>query len=430
MERKKQRISDLFYDNRFLLVFSVLFAVIAWLIVATEFSETQNTISNVEVQINYSNINNLGNLQPFVDKVYTVDVTISGKRYIVESDDIKDDILVVADTSLINSAGDFPLTLTVSSKSVRPEYEFVSVYPQKIDKITFDYLKSNTLNIEPKISFNKNNSPAQEGFFTDEPMISNSDISVTFSGPQTAVQKVVRVEARADHEGNLDETTTIEATLVAVDENGNPVSGISFNKSSPRVKVTIPVYSKKELDITCSFSNSPYEYVGNFPFEYTISPSKAEFAVYNKNEEISSVELASKIDFTDLNIGENPLPPIKADKGEFNGCGLLDESITEFVVTVNVSGVVRKSFKAMPENIIKENEPEGVNFSFSEFQFSDLTVIGPEEKVSALTNENLVLIADFKDVDISNADSVVVPVRVYDGYCWSFGEYYAKFNIV
>ena len=52
MERKKQRISDLFYDNRFLMVFSVLFAVIAWLVVATEFAETQNTISNVCPAIN------------------------------------------------------------------------------------------------------------------------------------------------------------------------------------------------------------------------------------------------------------------------------------------------------------------------------------------------------------------------------------------
>ncbi len=429
MERKKQRISDLFYDNRFLLVFSVLFAVIAWLIVATEFSETQNTISNVPVQINYSNISNTGNLQPFIDKEYTVDVTISGKRYIVESDDIKDDILVVADTSLINSAGEFPLTLSVSSKSVRPEYEFVSVYPQKTEKITFDYLKSNTLNIEPKITFNHN--PTKDGLFMGEATIPVSHVkTVEFSGPQTAVQRVVRVEARAEHEGNLDKTTTIEATLVAVDENGNPVSGISFGKSSPRVNVTIPVYSKKELDITCSFSNLPYEYVGNIPFEYSVSPSVAMFAVNDDNEDIDKAELTTKIDFTDLNVGENILPPIKADKSEFTGCGLLDESITEFVITVNVSGVVSKSFKAKPENIIIENKPDGVDVNFSEFQFSNLTVIGPEENISSLTDDNLVLIADFKDVDVSNVDSVAVPVRVYDGYCWSFGDYYAKFNIL
>lgn len=429
MERKKQRISDLFYDNRFLLVFSVLFAVVAWLIVATEFSETQNTISNVTVQISYSNINNTGNLQPFIDKEYTVDVTIRGKRYIVESDDIKDDILVVADTSLINSAGEFSLPLSVSSRSVRPEYEFVSVYPQKTDKITFDYRGSNTLNIEPKVSFLKN--PTEEGFFMGEQTISQQQVkSVEFSGPQTAVQKVVRVEARAEIEGNLKKTTTVEAALVAVDENGKPVSGISFDKSSPRVNVTIPVYSKKELEITCSFSNLPYEYVGNIPYEYSVSPSTAWFAVNDDNEDIEKAELTSKIDFTKLNAGQNVLPPIDADKSEFIGCGLLDESITEFVVTVNVTDVVSRSMKALPDNIIRENEPEGYNFEFSEFQFRDITVIGPEENISSLNNENLVLIADFKGIDVTDTDSVVVPVRVYDGYCWSFGEYYAKYNIV
>lgn len=426
MERKKQRISDLFYDNRFLLVFSVVFAVIAWLIVATEFAETQNTISNVPVQINYSNVNNnLGGLQPFLDKEYTVDVTISGKRYIVESDDIKDDILVIADTSLVNSVGEFPLTLSVTSKSVRPEYEFVSVSPQITDKITFDYLREQEFKIIPEISFG--NDAVREGFHLGE--ISVSDVStVKVSGPETAVKRVAGVVARAEHNGDLYQSTSVEATLVAVDISGNPVQDVTFNRNSSKVSIKVPVYSVQTLPITCSFSNIPSEYIGSIPFNYTVSPSSASFGIFDGENDKESIELATKIDFTKLNIGKNVFT-IKLGSNDFPGGILLDETVTEIVVTVNVSKVVSKKFNVSPDNIRLENLPNGISADFSEFQFSEVTVIGPQENVSALTDENLVLIADFGGYDEIESDSLVVPVKVSDGYCWSFGEYYAKYNI-
>ncbi len=426
MERKKQRISDLFYDNRFLLVFSVLFAVIAWLIVATEFAETQNTISNVPVQINYSNVNNnLGGLQPFLDKEYTVDVTISGKRYIVESDDIKDDILVVADTSLVNSVGDFPLNLTVTSKSVRPEYEFVSVSPQITEKITFDYLKEQEFKIIPELAFV--NDAVRDGFHLGE--ITVSDVStVKVSGPETAVKKVAGVVARAEHNGDLRQSTSVDATIVAIDKSGNPVQGVNFNRTSSKVSIKVPVYSIQTLPITCSFSNIPSEYIGSIPFEYTVSPSTASFGIFDGDTAKESIELATKIDFNKLNIGKNVFT-VNLGSNDFPGGILLDDTVTEITVTVNVTNVVSKKLSVSPENIKLENVPNGISVDFSEFQFSEVTLIGPQENISALTDGNLVLIADFGEYDDIESDSLVVPVRVSDGYCWSFGEYYAKYNI-
>ena len=425
MERKKQRISDLFYDNRFLMVFSVLFAVIAWLIVATEFAETQNTISNVPVQINYSNINNnLGGLQPFLEKEYTVDVTISGKRYIVESDDIKDDILVVADTSLVNSAGEFPLTLSVSSRSVRPEYEFVSVNPQITEKITFDYFKEVEFKIVPEIDFAGN--AVRDGYHLGD--ISVSDVStVKVNGPDTAMKKVVGVVARAEHDGDLNQSVSVQATLVAVDKKGNPVQGVNFNRNSEIVNIKVPVYSVQNLPIVCSFSNIPSEYIGNIPFEYSVSPATANFGIFDKAEK-ENIELSTKIDFTKLNAGVNKFT-ITVTDNEFTGGILLDENITEVIVTVNVDSVISKTIVASPDNIKIENLPNGVSADFSVFQFSEVTVIGPREYVTNINDDNVVLIADFGVYDEFESDVVAVPIKLEDGYCWSFGDYYAEYNI-
>ncbi len=427
MERKKQRISDLFYDNRFLMVFSVLFALIAWLIVATEFAETQTTISDVEVEIDCSNINSsFPGLEPFIDEKPTVDVTISGKRYIVESDNIKDDILVVADTSAVNYPGSYALTLTVTSKSVRPEYEFVSIYPQVTEKITFDYSRELERKIEPDLIFKEK--AVRDGYQMGELLV--SDLStVKVSGPETKINKVVRVVARAELDGDLHQSTSVVATLLPVDKDNVFVPGVEVKRTSDKVSVTIPVYSVQNPTVTCSFSNIPSEYIDNIPFEYSVEPSSATFGIFDENEEKESIELATKIDFTMLHPGEN-IFTVPVNANEFPGAILLDETITEFVVTVNVPDVSSMTFEEVPENFKYDNLPNDVNIEFSGFQFAELTVIGPSDKLSQLNKDNIVLIADFGEYDNFDLDSVVVPLRLYDGYCWSVGEYYATFNIL
>ena len=124
--KKKQRISDLFYNNRFLLIFSIVVAVVFWLVVVVELGvEVENTVRNVPVQVDYANVEeNLG-LKPFGETSFTVDVTVMGKKYIVESGDMLDDLVVKANTSYVNSAGTSTLKLEISSKSTNPAYRII-----------------------------------------------------------------------------------------------------------------------------------------------------------------------------------------------------------------------------------------------------------------------------------------------------------------
>ena len=105
MKKKKQRISDLFYDNRFLFVFSVVLAVVFWLIVVISLGvEVENTVDKIPVQIDYSKIESDFGLKPYGETSFTVDVTIRGKKYVVESDDVYDDIRPLSkDVSVIKA---------------------------------------------------------------------------------------------------------------------------------------------------------------------------------------------------------------------------------------------------------------------------------------------------------------------------------------
>ena len=134
--KKKQRISDLFYDNRFLLVFSVVAAIAFWLVVVVEFGvEVEREIKGVPISVDYEKIKNDLGLEAFGQKDFTVDITVSGKKYIVEADDIIDDFEVRANTSYVNSAGDNYLAVSVESNSSL--YEIVEKSDDEI-KVIFD----------------------------------------------------------------------------------------------------------------------------------------------------------------------------------------------------------------------------------------------------------------------------------------------------
>ncbi|MEE1011246.1 MAG: hypothetical protein U0L11_04335, partial [Acutalibacteraceae bacterium] len=106
--KKKQRFSDLFYNNRFLMVFSVVAAIFFWLVVVVEFGvEVEKEIKNIPVTIDYERIESDFGLEPFGEKNYFVDVKVSGKKYIVDSDDISKEITVKANTGYVNAADNY-----------------------------------------------------------------------------------------------------------------------------------------------------------------------------------------------------------------------------------------------------------------------------------------------------------------------------------
>lgn len=424
MKKKNQRISDLFYNNRFLLVFSVVVAVATWLVVAVEFAETENTIKNVPVQIDYSKIqDNLGGLEPFGETEFFVDVTISGKRHIVESDDVKDDLVVTANTSYVSSVGTYSLNLVVNSASVRPEYDVVGTSTNSID-VYFDYYKEKEFKVEADIEFAAKAVP--DGYHMDDYILSNAN-TVKVSGPETEINKITAVAAKAEHSGNLRQSETVDAILTAVTKDGSTPKYISFNRQSEKIQITLPVYKIVSLPVTCGFSNTPSEYLGNLPFTVSISPATVTFGIpENEVEGKTSMELASKIDFSELRAGVNTFN-VKATGGGIVGGIVLDET-QEFVITVNVDGMAAKTVTA-PDNVSFINVPDGLNTGTSSLNFSEMTLVGPQEKLDLISTDSITLVADFSDIDENASEVVTVPVRVSDNSCWSYGFYTATVTI-
>ena len=415
--KKKQRISNLFYNNRFLLVFSIVVAIMFWLVVVVELGvEVENTVKNVPVQIDYAMVEeNLG-LKPFGETSFSVDVTVKGKKYIVESADMLDDLVVKANTSYVNSAGNSSLKLEISSKNSNPAYTITRYSADEIT-IYFDYPGDKEFVVVPEIDFDGN--PVAEGYHIGEYIFPESD-TIRITGPETEVNRISRVVARADVNGNLKQNETVDAELVALAEGDETVRNVTFSRKSGKIRITMPVYKIAELPVACSFINKPSDYVDNPPFTVSISPASAEIGIPEKKlEGLTEFEICT-IDYSEIKSGVNTFT-VKAS--DITG-GVIVGDVEEFVVTINVQGMTSDTVEA-PQNISFVNEPSDAEVELVKLDFSEMTVIGPFSSVADMNGDNITVTADLSGVSADSEGNITVPVMIKDDDCWSFGEYTA-----
>lgn len=421
MNKKKQRISDLFYDNRFLFVFSVVLAVVFWLFVVVSMGvEVENTVEKIPVQIDYSKIESDFGLKPYGETSFTVDVTIKGKKYIVESDDVYDDIRVEAITGYVNAPGQSTLRLKVEPKSENYDYDIINCTATEVS-VYFDYPGELELAVEPEFKFD--GEPAAEGYYVGDYIFPESD-TVKVTGPKSEIDKIDKVIARANVEGKLNKNVTVDAELYAVPTGNEALRYVSFGSQSNEMKITVPVSKIEVLNLGCGFVNKPSEYIENPPLTVTVSPSSAKLAVPEKKLEGMTVFDITSIDYSQLRNGINVFT-VKAE--DVTGAVVVDD-IEEFTVTVEVHGMSSKTVAA-PDTVSFVNVPSDVEAELLKLEFTEITVIGPAESLKALSRENLVLTADLSGVSSETEGEVTVPVSLVDDDCWVYGSLNAKVTL-
>lgn len=418
--KKKLKFSDLFYDNRFLLVFSVIVAVGFWLFASIEFAAVvTETKTGIPVQIDYEKIEEAFGLKPFGETDFTVDVTVSGQKYVVDADEIVDDIVVTTST-VVSSPGTQTLKLSVSTKSERPGYKITALSDDEIE-VYFDYPKTKEFLVESDIDLGDNVSV--EGYHIGEYIFQEAN-KVSVSGPEIQVNKIEKVIASAVVDDALTENTTVEAALSVITKDGSSVNYVKFNRPSDSIQITLPVYKIATLPVECSFINIPSDYINEFPFEVKIEPSTAVFGIPEKKlEGITGIDIAS-IDFSDLPQG---VKTKNVSASEISGVVVLDGT-ENFTITVDTGDSAVATFEA-PSSVEFNNVPSGMTAELVSLSFAQITVCGPRDSLAKLNKDNIVLVADLRNVDESAEGEITVPVTISSPDCWSYGSYIATVKI-
>lgn len=421
MNKFRFSLRRLFSNTKFLIVFSVVVAFIFWIVVALQYAPiVENVIKNVPVQIDLENsVPDKMGLQIFGQKDFTVDISVSGSRYIVGGELLSpSDFEVTAQTAYVNSAGNHMLQLKVTAKDPESNFDIIGLSSDYIE-VYFDTLSEKDISVTPRI-ITELNSLTDEGFLFDEDEIITNTEFVHISGAKTEIDSITDGYIDINIDTKLKETITQDSAVTFVNRLGESVKYITVNGSENyTMPVTLPVYKVETLPASVAFKNSPSNYLKE-PLNYTCYPSSVKVAVLQNGSVNDSLQVGT-IDFNSIDLSSNLF---SFDTDEIDDVKILDGTRT-VKVRIDTSGLTKAEFEIDSGNIVFENKDDAMNVQADTSTTGKITVIGSREDILKLNINDIIGSVDY-DLSKLSGKTAQVPMSVMlknSNSCWVAGEY-------
>lgn len=363
--KKKSNFSirKLIYNDKYLIIFSIVAAVVIWIATSMSLSpETTKTIT-VPVNVDFSNsaAAQLG-IKCYGEETLDVDVTISCKKYLAK-DITADDLNVSLLTNTVASKGNLEVPIKVESGE-NADFKIQSYYP-KVYEAYFDVEEEKSMNIEVDY---ENEDFIADGYIKGEPLL--SETTAVVKGPKTYMSRVKRLVANVSIDKKLKETQSFDLNLRAVDSNGDTVDYVSVNTGTANLTLTIPVLKEMQLNVTTSFTNKP-ESVDTSAFKIQYSKNVVNAGVL-EGAGIVDANIGN-IDFSQLKIGVNKFT---FDVSTLESMVILDD-VKEITATVYVPSTFKKNDISVDKSAVAvTNIPDGYEANVTAISKNEVTVIG------------------------------------------------------
>ena len=388
--------------NALYILISILVAIAIWIYVDSSGNggsayETTVSVENIPVEF-YGEDTYLADkgLMLLDDTESTVSVEVSGSKTALMKLDVSA-IRVRADVSDITATGTqsiswrviFPTSFDSSNVSYKPKKPSTYAASVNVGEL---YRKSVDVRCDIQ-------GAVAEGYIAGEVQCQPNVLELR--GQQAEVEKIsyAKVVLPID---NIKETTTQTLTYKLYDENDREVDSVNVHPVTDRIQVVLPVNVIKELPLVINFVEAPGSRVANL--DYTIEPLSVTV----------SGDAALLRDVDSIVLEES------FDLESFSGEATYNYQITLPDGCENLSGVTRATLKIRYKDLVTatvttsrieyENAPEGKTVTVLT---SDLpvTLRGTSADVNAVTPEDVILLADLRDVS-SASGSYTVPVEV------------------
>lgn len=380
-QKKKKSFSfnRLFYNNKFVLVISLLFSIILWAImVSMNTQEHPRAITDVPIVLNLSDAAQADGMKVFSPVDAKATVYITGNSLVVNQ--VKaEDMQVVAPN--ITAAGTY--TVTLSDQSVQKlgnltDYQVRSIAPSQV-VISVDQYKEKTFTIQNDINY-RQGYQADPSYFVGVPTLSSD--TVTISGPEKLVQQVNRVAYEYQVNDTLRESKQFTANLVMYDANGNKITDSEIKMNPGKVDVTLPVLPRKVLPLSAAFVNKP----DGLTFktgQIQISPKSIEIAAPpDVMQGLKEIAL-DPIDFSRVS-PSNTSFEVGIDLP--SNCKNLSNTPTA-KVTLNVSGLTTRSMTVSNFNVQNLDSDKSATVYTKNLP---VTIVGPESEITNLTGNDII----------------------------------------
>ncbi len=411
MKRNKS-LDSLLMNDKVAFATAVGAAIIIWLcVVIFAGSQTTRVIHDVKVKIDDTVPAQFG-LQVFGESDFTVDVTVSGKKYRISEGSLSaENILVVAQTTSVDSAGVYTLQLKAEYGSDNKDYTINSISSKTVE-VYFDTEKTASFVIEPDIKTD-GFEIAQEGYTCGDINLSQS--AVTITGPSTEVNRIEKVLATITLEESLVSNKSAETKIAPYDDqHKSNFKYLSMNVED--VVVTIPILRVKELDSVITFKNAPDSLLLN-PLKYSITPNTSEFNILVDDYDKTTEYVVGSINFKELSPTSNTFTFDAANTS------VADANVKSFVVSVNMDAYTQEYMK-LPQSKVQVNNPDNIDCEISGLNKS-IVIVGTPEDLKGITEDMISVEADLTSLIIEEGETKTIPVvvTVDSPSCWIYGAY-------
>ena len=415
-----QSVGELFGNKRFLVGFSIVCAIIFWLVIDISQNPVKTvSIADVPISITTENtaVSELGLDVVGGDINQKVTVDISGPNYIVSSLS-KDDILVSASLAEVKEAGTYELSLIGTRNSSKIGYEIAGIKPEKIS-LVFDNVDTKVFDVEANAI--GVSTPPDTMLVAENAIVSdNANKTVEITGARSVISNIKRVSAVANVNKVMTATESFDAEIILYDENDNEISKDGLTLSVSKPKITVPIYTKKTVPLVAVFNNAPEYYINN-GVPHTMSIQGEKVTEIEIKGPAAAVEL-----MTHVNLSVIDFANISPDKHQFectldlpNTVKTTDNTIT-VMVNVEIKNISSKTISV--QRLTAENMAQG--YSLSGNVIKNVVLYGSKTDIKSINASSVVAVVDLKDV--GTGQTTVKPKFRVEGYdtVWVYGTDY------
>ncbi len=397
MSKFTKKVSDLFKTKRVLLLVSLLLSFVIWYSLTTHYNPVSTrTIKNVPVVFDTSEtaISGMG-LEIVSHSIDSVEVVVTGRTANVQKVSASD-ITITPSVSSINAAGEYEVALNYT-KAMMSDFDIVSIKPNTIT-LSVDAVTSRDFTVVAIAS----GATASEGLICETPTVTDSAYrTLTVSGARSIIEKISKVNARADVNAELSETTEYDASIVLYDVDGNEIDKSGLALSFDKATITVPISKIKTVGVDVVFENGPFAP----PLKYTLSSDTV--TVIGAPSAVDAIE---SIDILPIDYGK-----ITSDNKEFEckfnlPAGVrINDGIETVTVTFDFSNIRSRNIR------VQQLEFSGLEPDLGSVKLNTpltVTVYGLRDDINKITADDLNLNVSLSDYDSKGAYTVPATASV------------------
>ena len=391
-------------------VVAAVAAVLVWFVLSiTQYPTVNKSISKVPVTLSLEGtIAKEKGLSALNFKSITVDVEIKGMNYVIGNYNASD-LVATVDVSKVTKEGQYDLDIDVKSSHSSDSCTIVSVSPSKVT-VDFDRITEKQFTLEAEAP----NVTAAEGFTLKDSTV-NPEV-ITLTGPENNLENIAKVTAKVNKTAKLTEDTNIKADeIVLYDKDGNGINDSAITRDENQTfNVSFIVYKKKTLKFKVDIAGAPDGFdVSALPITYSLN--EVTILTPKLNDNATETVTLGTMPLSQMNLGKQETFDIPLSEGEVILSG--ESKVTVTVASTGYSTAIYKVSK-----IETKNQPSGKNVSVETVSLPAVTVIGPENEVGNLNEDDLVATVDLTGTTNNGSYSKVANIKVTGhNKCWCYG---------